>query len=405
LALSEFLLQSIEKSDSTNEASLRRLLSAIRQHLDMDVAFISEFSHGRRIFRHVDSSHPNNPCQAGEGDPLEESYCQRVVDGRLPELMQDARQNPVAAELPVTFALPVGAHLSVPIRLDDGSIYGTFCCFRFTPDRSLDERDLNMMRVFSDVAAKLIESEREASARHHALLERIMRAIERDELSMVYQPIFDLHKNHVTGFEALSRFHPEPYRTPDTWFHDADQVGMGLQLETKAIHLALEALVHLPENVYVSVNLSPQHILHGALETLFEDKLLNRVVLEITEHAVVNCYDDLANRIRPFRGRGLRIAVDDAGAGYASFRHILKLAPDRIKLDTSLTQQIDTDGSRRALAAAFSRFSEEIGTEIVAEGAETQTEIQTLLDLGISKVQGFYLGRPMSLQEAVKIFH
>lgn len=165
MALSDLLLQSVGESEIQSRDSLPQLLNAIRQHLQMDVAFVSEFVRGRRVFRAVDPADPTNPVQAGASDPLDESYCQRVIDGRLPELMCDARQNPVATMLPVTHALPVGAHLSVPIRLADGSCYGTFCCFSFTPDQSLDERDLNMMRVFADVAARLIDNEREVSLR------------------------------------------------------------------------------------------------------------------------------------------------------------------------------------------------------------------------------------------------
>src|SRR6476661_6107380 len=101
--------------------------------------------------------------------------------------------------------------------------------------------------------------------------------------------------------------------------------------------------------------MSPEHVLEGALQAVFDDMSLERIMLEITEHAVVDHYDDLVKAIAPFRARGLRIAVDDAGAGYASFRHILNLAPDRIKLDISLTRNVDADVSRRALIAAFVR--------------------------------------------------
>jgi hypothetical protein len=103
----------------------------------MDVAFLSEFTDGQRVFRHVDSSLENLPVKVGGADPLEASYWQRVVDGRLPELIQDATAVPAAMELPVTRALPVGAHLSVPIKLKDGSVYGTFWCFSFTPTSPL----------------------------------------------------------------------------------------------------------------------------------------------------------------------------------------------------------------------------------------------------------------------------
>ena len=139
--------------------SLLRMLHAVREHLGMEVAFISEFTDGRRVFRHVDPPAPACGVRAGGSDPLEESYCQRVVDGRLPELMHDACTHPEALRLPVTRALPVGAHLSVPIRLSDGRVYGTVCCFSGSPDPTLNQRDLSMMRVFSGLVAEQVEQE------------------------------------------------------------------------------------------------------------------------------------------------------------------------------------------------------------------------------------------------------
>lgn len=117
--------------------SLPRILNAIRNHLDMDVAFISEIKDGRRYFRHVDGKGAKLPISVGASDPVEESYCARVIDGRLPELIPDACVNAEALTLAATRALPVGAHLSVPIRLADGSVYGTFCCFSFAPNATL----------------------------------------------------------------------------------------------------------------------------------------------------------------------------------------------------------------------------------------------------------------------------
>ncbi len=404
MELSKILLEGIRSgSDEAKHKSLPQMLSAIRQHLKMDVAFISEFENGRRTFREVDPASPDNPVQPGASDPLEESYCQRVVDGRLPELMRDARENPVAAALPVTHALPVGGHLSVPIRTANGRIYGTFCCFSYSPHQMLDERDLNMMRVFADIAAQLIDSERATAARLRELEERIDAAIVNNSLSMVFQPIYDLEQQAAIGFEALSRFSGALVRSPDVWFREANEVGRGAELEAKAIRLAIQSLQHFPEGVYVSINMSPEHVIAGALDAALQDIALDRLVLEITEHAVVEHYDDLADAIRPFRNRGLQIAVDDAGAGYASFRHILHLAPDRIKLDISLTRNVDTDISRRALAAAFTRFSKDTGAGIVAEGVETAAEMNALHELGVSTIQGFYVAKPMGLDTAVKM--
>lgn len=138
---------------------LIQCLRRIRQHLGMELAFIAEFTEGRRVFRYVDSGASDLKIFAGDSDPLEESYCMRVADGRLPELMTDARLNAEALTLPATLALPVGAHLSVPIRLGDGHVFGTLCCFSRRPDENLQESDLATMRVLADVMADYFEHE------------------------------------------------------------------------------------------------------------------------------------------------------------------------------------------------------------------------------------------------------
>lgn len=136
---------------------LDNALAAIRTHLGMEVAFISEFAAGQRLFRRVDSETGQAPIAAGQSDPLEESYCQRVVDGRLPEILPDALAEPEAAVLPVTHRLSIRAYLSVPIRLANGNVYGTICCFSPQPDASLNERDIALLRIFADLTARHIE--------------------------------------------------------------------------------------------------------------------------------------------------------------------------------------------------------------------------------------------------------
>ncbi|WP_426308218.1 EAL domain-containing protein [Acidovorax facilis] len=379
---------------------LDRSLHAIRTHLDMDVAFISEFRDGRRFFRHVDSRSPNGPVEVGGSDPLEESYCLRVADGRLPELMTDACMNAEALTLAATRALPVGAHLSVPIRLADGRVYGTFCCFRQSPDGSLTHRDLGMLRVVAQMVGDQIQQELSASDARQEIENRVHAVLNSDGLRMVYQPIFDLVQERITGFEALARFSTDPYRTPDVWFAEAAQAGLSIELEMKAIRMALQGLDRLPVQSYVSVNTSPDTLVNGNFSAELCDFPLDRIVVEITEHQAVERYEDISEVIRPLQAQGLRIAIDDAGAGYASFRHILNLHPHIVKLDTSITRSIDTDRSRRALAAALRGFATETGCKIVAEGVETAAELQTIRALGIGKAQGYYLGRPMPLEQA-----
>jgi EAL domain-containing protein (putative c-di-GMP-specific phosphodiesterase class I) len=377
-------------------------LRAVRSHLGMDVAFLSEFTDGQRVFRHVDSSLENQPVKVGGADPLEASYCQRVVDGRLPELIQDATAVPAAMELPVTRALPVGAHLSVPIKLKDGSVYGTFCCFSFTPDLSLNQRDLGMMRVFADLAADVIERNLEKGKQRDEKAKRIQSVISGDGLSIVYQPIINVAQDKVVGFESLTRFSATPLRGPDVWFNEAASVGMGAQLEMRAVELAMAALDSLPRDVYLSFNVSPEALINGDLRRVLEGMPLERLVLEITEHATIDEYSELTNALAPLRTQGVRLAVDDAGAGFASFRHILRLQPDIIKLDMSLTRDIDTDAARRALASALIRFAHETGSKIVAEGVETASELRVLRSLDVNKAQGYFLGRPAPLANALQ---
>jgi len=130
-------------------------------------------------------------------------------------------------------------------------------------------------------------------------------------------------------------------------------------------------------------------ILDDRILHLFDDYSLHRIVLEVTEHESIDDYASVASRLEPLRKQGLRLAVDDAGAGYASFRHILKLKPDIIKLDASLVAAIDTDDSLRALASALVRFADETGSKVIAEGVETEEVLEVLRQLNVNKAQGY----------------
>jgi EAL domain-containing protein (putative c-di-GMP-specific phosphodiesterase class I) len=176
-----------------------------------------------------------------------------------------------------------------------------------------------------------------------------------------------------------------------------------VRLEVAAMEEALKALRSLPEDVYLSINASPATILSGELSRVLDPYPLQRVVLEVTEHCLIEDYAQIGAGLAPLRSRGMKIAVDDAGAGYASFRHILRLAPDMIKLDMALTRAVDTDLSRRALVSAMVLFASETRSQVVAEGVETQAEWDTLHALGIQRGQGFFLGRPVDIESALAL--
>src|SRR5690242_5067605 len=153
----------------------------------------------------------------------------------------------------------------------------------------------------------------------------------------------------VIGFECLSRFDAEPRQGPDFWFAEAASVGLGTELELGVIRRALRALEQLPKPIFVSCNVSPQLLLEGRLQHELDARAAHRLVLEITEHETVKEYERLVSVLEPLRRTGVRVAIDDAGAGYSTFRHIVRLNPDVIKLDLRLTRDIDQDPARRAL--------------------------------------------------------
>jgi EAL domain-containing protein (putative c-di-GMP-specific phosphodiesterase class I) len=251
-------------------------------------------------------------------------------------------------------------------------------------------------QTISRLNERLRHQEREVASRREAT-ERVQGMLKKESVRIVVQPIADLLTGKVVGLEALSRFQATPERTPDIWFAEAKDVGLGLELELKAVRSALGLVEAMPPDVYLAVNISPDTIASPRFVELMDGIPPERIVLEVTEHAPVEDYGVLARALEPFRARGCRLAVDDAGAGFASFRHILRLNPDIIKLDMTLVRNIDQDPARRALASGLISFASDLGAKIIAEGLETTTELGALRNLGVRLGQGYYLARPESL--------
>ena len=385
-------------AQGVGNSGIAQVLRTVRKHLGMDVAFVSHFRETDRVLEHVDADGVA-PIQQGQTIPLQDGYCLKVVRGELPALIPDTSAVPEAMALPATRAIPIGAHLGVPIELSDGSVYGTLCCFSREPNLTLGERDLRLMRALGEVLAARIDEEQEVERLKRRARLEIRQAVDLGAPRIVYQPIYSLADGALVGAECLSRFDVEPRRTPDVWFDLAHEADVGLDLELLAIEKALGALEKVPHPLWLAVNCSPEVILSGRLHPVLERVDLSRVVLEITEHASVPDYHAVLDALAPFRQRGAQLAIDDAGAGYASMRHILSLKADVIKLDMSLTRDIDSDPSRRALAKGLIAFAREVGSRITAEGVETESELATLRAIGVDKAQGYYLSRPCPLED------
>lgn len=228
--------------------------------------------------------------------------------------------------------------------------------------------------------------------------ERIRTTLAREALHPVFQPIVQLRTGETVGAEALTRFESDPGRTPDRWFDEAAALGLGVELELLALRKALGHLRQLPPGMYLSLNASPETMMSPGFRAALADVYAERVILELTEHTSIEDYEAFERAVGELRATGLRLAVDDVGAGFASLLRVLNLRPEVIKIDIGLTRGIDTDPVRRALGYALLRFGfSAYSSTIVAEGIETLGELNTLRALGCHCGQGFYLGRPGGL--------
>lgn len=377
-----------------------RVVQLARQQLGMDVAFLSEWRDGRQIFRSLDGSAASFGLRHNEGSLLSESYCQRVVDGRMPNAVADVRAEPAVRDLPVTTRRRIGAYVGVPVVLSDGSQYGMLCGMSHETEPTLNQRDVRFLSVLASLVADEVEAAAAAHDEHHALRERISGVIRDASFAIVFQPIMSLHSERIAGYEALSRFTAEPAQGPDRWFADAAAAGLQVELELATAAAAMRELPHLPTPVFMAINCSPDTILHPQLRRLLADVDPRRIVLELTEHTQIDDYHAVRRSIGSLRKRGVRLAVDDAGAGYSSLRHVVQLAPDLIKVDIGLVRHIHQDPARRALVSSLAQFASETSAQLIAEGIEEPAELATLRSLRVTFGQGYLLGRPGPLSTA-----
>lgn len=239
-------------------------------------------------------------------------------------------------------------------------------------------------------------AEVEAAALRRDRTDAVQDVLDGNGLAMVFQPIIDLVDGTVQGAEALARFSETPARGPDVWFAEAADVGLGVELELHAIGLALDLCAGdaMPDGVFLTVNASAPTILSPRLHEMLGARSRPDLVIELTEHTQIEDYATLTGALDQLRSMGVRLAVDDAGTGYAGLSHILQVQPDIIKLDRFLITGAESDPARRALASSLVRFSSEIGAMLIAEGIETEVELSVLRDLGVTRGQGYLLARP-----------
>jgi EAL domain-containing protein (putative c-di-GMP-specific phosphodiesterase class I) len=214
-------------------------------------------------------------------------------------------------------------------------------------------------------------------------------------LTSHYQPIVDVARGVVVGYEALVRFVGAPVTNPELWFAAARKRGVLADLEAAALRSALRARRSLPPNTFLTVNLGPDVLDHPLVqEVLGEERSLDGLVVELTEHAKVESYVALEPVLDRLRGDGALIALDDAGSGYAGLSHMLNIRPSFIKLDRELVSGLDQDEAKQALVEMMGTLGGRLDSWLLAEGVETRAELDTLVRLGVPLAQGFHLARP-----------
>lgn len=220
---------------------------------------------------------------------------------------------------------------------------------------------------------------------------------------IVFQPIVDLRTGddrplRVIGYEALARF---PYAAPPEWFGTAEGAGLRLELELACIRAAIEEFA-VDGEAFLTLNVSDDTLTSSRLSEALAGIEPDRVILELSEEAAIRSYEATREALVGLTSLGYRLALDDVGSAEMDLWHVLRLQPAMVKLDISLTRDLDENYDNRALVHGVGVFTADLGAMVVAEGVERESEVHALLQLGVHLGQGYLLGRPAPLEEGRK---
>lgn len=213
--------------------------------------------------------------------------------------------------------------------------------------------------------------------------------------SFVTQPIVDLRRGTIVGFELLSRFRLDVAAPADIVFACADRAGLGEELEALVVERALALARDLPPNCFLAINVDPNHLIAPqVINTILDYGSLGGIVFEMTEQRQIEDVQAVARCLSRLRKLGAFIAVDDAGAGYSGLQQILALRPQFLKLDRTLVSSLHADEAKRATIEMLGELAGRLDAWIIAEGVETNHELHALAQLSVPLAQGYYLARP-----------
>lgn len=320
---------------------------------------------------------------------------ERMAAGRL----EDADEHHAAhQEASCTWSSTALQVLHVEPLFSDGNMVGALVVGSASLDAKRELRELStFFGEYAAVAAALIGPGWDDRRRSSDMAGTIREILASRAFHSVFQPVRELSTRTVVGYEALTRF--ADATPPEVRFAQAISVSLGDDLEEATLTSALTGAARLPDGPWLSLNVSP-HLINEKrrLARLLRGRGDRKIVIEVTEHAVVDDYAALRRVVKNL-GDGIEIAVDDAGAGFASLRHIAELRPRYVKLDMGLVRGVVRDPARQGLVAGLVHFASETGCVLIAEGIETDAEFRALRRLGVTFGQGYLLGRPVPAGE------
>ena len=285
-----------------------------------------------------------------------------------------------------------------PVRHGDRMIGLLMAHSEAQPNGTTVPEMLPALVEFADLAGVLIGDDVVKRAHLGRTTDRISSMILDQAFKPVFQPVVDLARRSTVGYEALTRF--KDGANPEAMFAEAAAAGLGLELEIATLRAAFLAAESLPEAAWLNLNASPELIMAGEPLISILRGCPRRLVLEVTEHTPVADYTAFRAAMDAL-GPNVKLAVDDAGAGFASLRHILELRPAFVKLDRWLVTGLEADEARQAMVAGLLHFARSTGCRLIAEGIETESELATLQTLDVQLGQGYLLGRPIPVAECV----
>lgn len=269
--------------------------------------------------------------------------------------------------------------------------------------------DLAMYYAKRSGGNDIVEFEPSMVELHHQrtqLEQDLIQAIADNQIKPHYQPLVDLTKEEIRGFEVLARWtHPlQGNIPPDMFIKVAEEIGVITELSDSIFRQACQDALDWPQHMILSFNLSPLQLSDQLISQRLIDILAetgfppSRLVVEITESALVHDFDAASLALGKLREAGIQVALDDFGTGYSNLSQLSKLQFDSIKIDRSLISDFTRDEKQIGIVRTILALSEGLGMYATAEGIEDEDQLATLRELGCECGQGFFLGRPIGAE-------